>query len=64
MESSGAIRARRVRELAQAAHDKGVGWPSSLFALLDDIIARDGTMEVALNLIIDAISRFRASVII
>ncbi len=42
MKSDGPISARRVLERVRNAADAGVGWPSPLFALLDDIIAREG----------------------
>jgi hypothetical protein len=40
LNSDGAISAPRIRELATDAAKDGVIWPRSLFALLDDIIAR------------------------
>lgn len=40
----GTISTRRLRELAQRAADAGVVWPSPLFALLDDNIARGGLL--------------------
>lgn len=41
--SSGPISARHVLREVEAAADKGVGWPAPLFALLDDVMARDAT---------------------
>jgi hypothetical protein len=42
LKSDGPISAQHVRDRANDATRKGVGWPAPLFALLDDIIARNG----------------------
>ena len=42
MNSTGPISAKHIRDRAQAASFDGVGWPPSLFVLLDDIVARGG----------------------
>jgi hypothetical protein len=40
IESDGLISVPCIRDKAKEAADRGVGWPSTLFALLDDIVAR------------------------
>jgi hypothetical protein len=42
LKSDGAISASHVRQMAQNAAVGGVKWPAPLFAMLDDIIARNG----------------------
>lgn len=44
LSSHGSISPRHIREVAQAATLEGVVWPSSLFLLLDDVIAREGRL--------------------
>ena len=40
----GSVSTRRVREVATKAADSGVVWPGPLFAILDDNIARGGSL--------------------
>jgi hypothetical protein len=42
LKSDGLISAHRIQEKVKQADQRGVGWPPTLFALLDDIIARSG----------------------
>jgi hypothetical protein len=42
LKSDGLISAFHIREQAKKADERGVGWPPTLFALLDDIAARSG----------------------
>jgi hypothetical protein len=42
LESDGAISASHIRDKAKKADEQGVGWPATLFALLDDIASRTG----------------------
>jgi hypothetical protein len=42
LQPNGATSALRVRQRVEQAAAEGVVWPSTLFALLDDIIARSG----------------------
>jgi hypothetical protein len=42
LKSDGLISAHRVQEKVKQADERGIGWPPTLFALLDDIIARSG----------------------
>ena len=44
LRSAGPISAGQVQYRARKASDAGVGWPSPLFVLLDDILARGGTL--------------------
>jgi hypothetical protein len=42
LKSDGAISALHIREKANKTDEQGVGWPPTLFALLDDIASRTG----------------------
>ncbi len=42
LESAGPISARHILERLRVADDKGVSWPPSLYALLDDVMQRAG----------------------
>lgn len=42
LQSEGPVSASRVRDLAATASTSGVRWPPPLFAILDDILVRDG----------------------
>jgi hypothetical protein len=42
LRSDGLISASYILEKAKKADERGVGWPATLFTLLDDIIARSG----------------------
>jgi hypothetical protein len=42
LKSDGPISAHHIRERANSAAQEGVVWPAPLFAVLDDIIARQG----------------------